>query len=346
MSSLSNEQKRLLFDYCLGLTLPEETAEAKALISSDKDATQLHSKLKASLSPLDSLQPEPCPDELAHRTVERLNNCARSTQLRLQQLITAEQARTTPTTSRAWWGLGRIAAAAAVILIIAGILFPSLDLLRQNSRQRLCEAGLGRIFKGIEQYRLDHDDEMPAVAIPAGAPWWKVGYQGKENHSAPRSMWLLVKGNYVKPADFVCPGKKRTLAIPVDRLQVENYNDFPGRNYIAYSIRIRCNKSSSPQARSRKVLIADLSPLFENLPNDFDKPFTLELDQKLLRFNSINHSRRGQNVLFCDGTVKFMKRRQVEITNDDIFTLQSMCIGGKVQGCEVPSCESDTFLAP
>ncbi|MHC4389045.1 MAG: hypothetical protein ACYSX1_10595, partial [Planctomycetota bacterium] len=254
----------------------------------------------------------------------------------------------TPTTSRAWWSLGRIAAAAAMFLIAAATMFPTIRRVRENSRISLCQAGLARIFEGIGQYSDEHNGQMPAVAIPAGAPWWKVGYQGKENHSAPRSMWLLVRGNYVKPGDFVCPGKKRTLAIPVDSLQVENYNDFPGRNYIAYSIRIRCNKSSDPQARSRKVLIADLSPLFENLPDDFNKPFTRELDQKLLTFtfNSINHNRRGQNVLFCDGTVKFMKHRQVDITNDDIFTLQTMCIGCKVEGCEVPSCESDTFLAP
>ncbi|MHC4388710.1 MAG: hypothetical protein ACYSX1_08890, partial [Planctomycetota bacterium] len=269
MSSLSNEQKRLLFDYCLGLTLPEETAEAKALISSDKDAAQLHSKLSASLSPLDSLQPEPCPDELAHRTVERLNNCARSTQLRLQQLITTEQARTTPTTSRAWWSLGRIAAAAAVFLIVAAISFPTIRRVRENHRISLCQAGFAGIFHGIQQYSGEHNGQMPAVAIPTGAPWWKVGYQGKENHSASRSMWLLVRGNYVKPADFICPGKKQTLEIPVDHLEVDNYNDFPGRSYITYSIRIRCNKSSSPQARRRKVLIADLSPLYENLPHDF-----------------------------------------------------------------------------
>jgi hypothetical protein len=315
------------------------------LISSNKEAAELHAKLKASLSPLTSFLPEPCPDELAQRTVEQLNNLARSTHLRLQQLITAEQARAARTTSRAWWSLGKIAAAAAVTLIVLGTWFAPLGPIRARYRQYQCQAGLARIFQGIQQYSDEHNGQMPAVAIPTGAPWWKVGYQGKENHSAARSMWLLVKGNYVNPADFICPGKDQTLEISIDRLEVDNYNDFPGRDYIRYSIRIRCNKSD-PQTRRRKVLIADLSPLFENLPNDFNKPFTLELDQKLLTFNSSNHHRRGQNVLFCDGTVKFMKHRRVDISNDDIFTLQSMCLGGKVQGCEVPSSESDTFLAP
>jgi len=346
MSSLNNEQKQLLFDYCIGLTSPEETAEAEALISSSEEAAELHSKLKASLSPLDSLTPEPCPDELAERTVGRLNNLARSSQLRLEQLLAAEQTRPVTTKSRLWWNLGKVAAAAAVILIVLGTWFPPLDFIRQNYRQYQCKMGLGRIYGGIQRYSDDHSGRMPAVAIPAGAPWHKVGYQGEENHSNTRNMWLLVRGNYVEPADFVCPGKRQKLIIRLDPSQVQNYNDFPARNYITYSIRIRCSKSTGPQAQSRRILISDLSPLFEDLPQDYSKPFNLELDDKLLTLNSINHNRRGQNVLFGDGTVKFMKQRHTDISKDDIFTLQGMRLGCKVEGCEVPSHETDTFLAP
>lgn len=343
MSSLSNEQKQLLFDYCLGLTSQEAAAEAEALISSSEEAAELHSKLKVSLSPLDSLTLETCPDELAERTIGRLNNFARSSQLRLEQLLTSEQARPVTTKSRIWWNLGKIAAAAAVILIIAGIIFPPLDLLRQNSPLYQCEMGLGRMYRGIQQYKLDHNDEMPAVATAPGAPWHKVGYQGKENYSNTRNMWLLVKGRYVKPADFVCPGRRRKLVIRLDPSQIQNYNDFPTRSYITYSIRIRCSKSTKPHLRSRRILISDLSPLFENLPRDFAEPFKLELDEKLLHLNSINHKRRGQNVLFSDGTVKFIKNRHTDISDDDIFTLQGTTT---YHGCETPSCESDTFLAP
>jgi hypothetical protein len=36
MSPLNNEQKQLLFDYCIGLTSQKETAEAEALISTKR----------------------------------------------------------------------------------------------------------------------------------------------------------------------------------------------------------------------------------------------------------------------------------------------------------------------
>jgi hypothetical protein len=92
MITLSSHQKQLIFDYCVGLTSETETAEVTQLLSSNEQAANLHAKLKAALSPLDSLEAEPCPDQLVEGTIWRLNNLARSSQLRLQQLLAEEQA--------------------------------------------------------------------------------------------------------------------------------------------------------------------------------------------------------------------------------------------------------------
>ena len=72
----------------------------------------------------------------------------------------------------------------------------------------------------------------------------------------------------------------------------------------------------------------------------------MRLSDKLLTINSINHNGRGQNILFGDGNVAFIKTRSIGITDDDIFTLHGMGRGFEVKGCEVPSCETDAFLAP
>lgn len=87
--------------------------------------------------------------------------------------------------------------------------------------------------------------------------------------------------------------------------------------------------------------MADWNPLFEELPKDYSQPFQLRLTRKLLSLNSINHKRRGQNILFNDGRVNFMKTRL--IGTDDIFTLRDTDV---YRGCEVPSCEEDFFVAP
>jgi len=345
MRSLSNQQKQLLFDYCIGLTSKEETAEAEALITCDEETAKFHLKLKSAFAPLESLEPEPCPDALAEATMWRVNNAAGSSQLYLQQLLADEQTREVHAKSWFWLNLGKIAATAAVILIVAVATswFVLLQSVRQKSWQQHCQLQLSRIFEGFSQYSSDHDGKLPAVAAAAGTPWWKVGYQGGENHSNTRPMWLLTKLNYSKPAAFVCPGACGGKALQLSTLQVQNYNDFPSREHVTYSFRISCHTAESGKLICRKVLMADLSPLFENLPDDYSKPLKLHLNKDLLTLNSINHKRRGQNVLFGDGRVEFVKTRNTSLSEDDIFTL---CDTDIYQGCEVPSCTTDFFLAP
>jgi len=344
MTVLNNQQKQLLFDYCLGLTSEEAIAEAEQLIVSNEQAAEIHSKLKTALLPLKSLVSESCPDDLAEGTIWRLNNLARSSQLRLEQLLAGEQARSVTDKSRFWKNLGEMVAAAAVIVFVAGVLIAPLSFARQKSRQQACLMQLQQIGQGINSYSDDHDGQLPAVTTAMGAPWWKVGYQGKENHSNTRHIWLLLKGGYVKnPADFICPGKSRGQAVQLDPSQVQNYNDFPSRKYVTYSFRIRCRKPGEESPDGQKVLIADSNPLFERLPDDYSKPFKLEPDIDLLILNSINHNHRGQNVLLCDGSATFVKVRHIGVLEDDIFTLQDT---DTYQGVEVPSCETDAFLAP
>ena len=89
--------------------------------------------------------------------------------------------------------------------------------------------------------------------------------------------------------------------------------------------------------------MADRNPLFETLPQNYDNPLKIRLNKELLNANSNNHNSRGQTVLFGDGRVEFLKTRHIGISEDDIFTLQDTDI---YQGYEVPSRETDFFLAP
>ncbi|OHB54416.1 MAG: hypothetical protein A2173_06690 [Planctomycetes bacterium RBG_13_44_8b] len=345
MRSLSNQQKQLLFDYCIGLTSPEETAQAEALISSNEEAAELYTKLKSNISPLESIKPQTCPDNLAERTIWRLNNLANSSQNRLEQLIAAETTRKVASQSGFW---GKRMAVAAVFLIVGAVCIGSYNSIvtgyaRQKSERQQCQMQLRQIWQALNNYSSDYDGNLPTLAAAAGEPWWKVGYQGKENHSNTRPIWLLAKNNYIKPADFICPGSSKGKTLQLDASQVQNLSDFPGREYMTYSFKISCSSSASGKLVCRKVLMADLSPLFEELPRDYSGSFRLHLTKDLLTRNSINHKRRGQNVLFGDGRVEFIKTRFTNLLEDDIFTLRDTDI---YQGCELPSCENDFFLAP
>jgi len=65
MTPLNSQQRQLLFDYSLGLTSEQEHPEAKRLLASSGEASEIYQAIRAALSPLDSLEPEICPDDLA-----------------------------------------------------------------------------------------------------------------------------------------------------------------------------------------------------------------------------------------------------------------------------------------
>jgi hypothetical protein len=344
MSPLKDRQKQLLFDYCIGLTSEEQSTEAQTLISAKDEAAEIHSKLKDALAPLQTIQPEPCPDDLAERTILRVNNLARSSQLQLQQLLADEQARSVTIKFPFWHKLGKIATAAAVFLIAWGIFQSSSNYARQRYYQNRCQAQLGGIFRGLDNYVEDNDGKMPTVATKAGAPWWMVGYQGKENYSNTRRLWLLVKEDYVNQALFVCPGREQKIIIKLSPSEIQNFNDFPYRQQITYSYRISCPKSSAKRVSPRlRALMSDMNTLFEKLPRDYSRPLRIRLNKDLSTLNSINHNRRGQSILFEDGCVEFCKKRFIGITADDPFTLRNT---NTYNGTENPDCETDFFIAP
>ena len=343
MNSLNNEQKELLFDYCIGLTSQKETDEAEALISSNQEAAEIQQKLRAALEPLGSLEPESCPDELVENTILRVQNLAESSQQQLRELLATEQTKKVTIRIGAWRNMSQRAAVAALIIFSIGVLVPTLRSFHLRSLRQRCQMQMGSVFQGLRNYISDYDDQTPAVASIAGAPWWKLGDQGRENQSNTRNVYLLSKGGYVDVENFVCPACKGEVPLKLNNSQIKKLKDFPSRRYVTYSFQINCRKTAIGKLLCRKVIMADMNPLFEKLPEDFSKQFRLQLTRALLTLNSINHNRRGQNVLFGDGHIEFLKNRSIGISEDDIYTLQDTDV---YQGCEVPSCETDFFLAP
>ena len=341
MMDLSNQDKELLLDYCLGIAPQEQVYYIEGLLSSNPEALRLYASFQGTLSPLQTIQPEPCPEELVEKTVARLKEAAG--QEHLQQLLHSEQARPAPIRLDRWRNVAQIAAIAAMLLFTVGIVIPSFGFARNLYLRHRCQTQLSGIYEGVSTYIADHEGQLPAVARADGSPWWKVGYQGTENHSNTRPVWLLVRQGYVDPGRFICPG---TGQKPEPRtLIVTDYNDFPTKRDVNYSFRICCDKVRKNPS-GRKVLMADMNPLSERLPTDFTQPFRLRLDQGLLNSNSINHRRSGQNILMCDGTVQFTKTRLVGVSQDDIFSTNSMTYGSELRGSETPSSEADAFVAP
>ncbi|NQV31648.1 MAG: hypothetical protein HQ515_03090 [Phycisphaeraceae bacterium] len=359
MGLLSHEQKQLLFDHCMGLASEEQDAQAELLISSNPDAANFYyEQLKALLSPLESLEREPCPDSLAEQTIHMLTERAHAhdeprtddepdqTPVVAAPVGVAQQDNgPSPMRLNAWRSPVQIAAVAAILLFLVSVTVPALGMVRERARRSQCRAMLGHVFDGMTQYVSDFG-RAPSVKTVSGEPYWKVGDQGSDNHSNTRRPYLLAKQGYVEPEHFLCPSRKIKRQWDPAELRSRGLQDFPSRDYIDFSSRIACDKTGN-QTAGDAVLMADMNPLAELFPSDHSKPLALRLDEDILGRNSANHGGAGQNVLFNDGSYRFMKSRLVGVkVLDDIFMLQSMIPGTLFKGCELPDCDTDAFLAP
>jgi hypothetical protein len=351
MITLNREQRDLLLDYYFNCASDEHTEEAKQLLSSHSGAVEFYEKLQHSLSSLGHLHSEQCPEHLAENTIDKLHeyHSKISGQERLEELLDAEQSKIVTTRQSFWRGLSEIAATAAAILIISGVFFPITRNMRDKARRIQCNANLAGIGQSITRYANDHGGVLPSVATAAGEPWWKVGEEGEQNHSNTRHLWLLVKQNYAQPDQFICPGRRCKKAAPLQQEMIARLNDFPSRKYVAYSFRLICDQSGRKLTLQQVSvpIMADANPIFEGCFKNKDslkrREFeSIKLSDKLMRANSRNHRGKGQNVMFSDGKIVFMKNRAIDDL-DDIFTIKDR---QTYSGVESPASEADIFLVP
>jgi hypothetical protein len=347
MTTLSDRQKQLLFDYSLGLTSERDNDEAEALIAASEEAVELYQSIQHTLAPLDTVEVEPCPDELTERLFERVHeSTSPDGHPSLDRLLDAERLKGRAIRIPLWRNWTEVLAAAAAVILIISILIPAVGRMRSHYWQSECGAQLAGIYGGLRSYMSDHDGFMPAMTMTPGSPWWRVGYQGQENHSNTRQIWLLPKLGYVDPSRFLCPGRPDGRQLSFDGFKVQNFTDFPSRTYIHFSIRIPCPTSNDRDLAQKSVLLADRNPLSEELPSDTSALCRLQLCEKMMTANSRNHSGRGQNALLSDGSVEFTKARSTSVSDDDIYILRGMSCGSEIRGCELPTSDMDIFLAP
>lgn len=369
MSHLSPEQQQLILDFYFRCGEEEEIAKGRDLIASNPDAAQLYVRLEETLTELNSVKYEPCPDNLADLTVARLKLAARAQKAvaskpsRLAELLDQESQKTfqispppTPSKSSSKPSESRpnflkvafeFAAMAAAIVLISGLLFPAFSSMRNHSRQVACTANLGRIGKAMSAYADDSDGRFASARLQPGDPWYMVGDQNEQARSSTRYVWQIVRLGYVKGEDFICAGDKNAVPLHYDPASMSSLRDFSSPKNVSYSVMLQCSRKNPAATGQRRIIISDMNPVFlrfRSRPDFYNQRDAFEkicLDEDLKKLLSPNHSQKGQNVLFCDGGVEFIETRQYQ--GDDIYTVRGV---EEYTGREVPADENDTFLVP
>ncbi len=195
---------------------------------------------------------------------------------------------------------------AASIFLAAGLLIiPALQNSRFNARLAACQNNLRQLGLALTQYSESQNGYFPAVPT-----------KGRLAAAGIYAPMLRSTGLLPETSNVVCPAsplaeRRETLKVPsVDELLAASAPAVPemqqtmGGSYGYNLGYVNDGHYQSPRnlRRSNFALMAD-APSTE-LPG----------------YQSMNHSGRGQNVLFEDGRVRFLATPKPEVVNDDLFT--------------------------
>jgi prepilin-type N-terminal cleavage/methylation domain-containing protein/prepilin-type processing-associated H-X9-DG protein len=206
-----------------------------------------------------------------------------------------------------------------------------------------------------------------------------------------RSMFLLVVAGHSTPAEFVCPSsadnsddlrnRGSDSEVPPESAAQPGKNrfDFRGYPYMSYGYQLPYARRAKPRATLdvRMAVNADKGPFFMGgsedsgdtkttpdvysgvnvLPSggDFDQEDRiLKIGAERWRpYNSQNHNGEGQNVLFVDSHVEFIKKPLAGVGYDNIYTHQMdwtdpmQTYKGEIpRNLAGPLCNTDSVIVP
>ncbi|MCK5000815.1 MAG: hypothetical protein KAS23_14835 [Anaerohalosphaera sp.] len=339
MNNLTQEEKDVVLDFYFRCGDDERIRKGRDLIASDSGAAELYASLEQTLGQMDQVKYEPCPDNLVDITIARLNLAVSAEKVRNEDPLQSaggenENYSNKVYTGKKWWNnISDLAAVAAVLLAVMSFAFPSLGKMRQLARQNECQSRQRNIAAGISGFVNDNGSLLSSIGeTEDGTRAWKNSYP-----------WELVKGGYVKPDNFLCPGRKDGQKIDIPEADYAKYDDFPSRRNMTYSFVVHCRVRANKPLSANDALLVDRNPVFEEYDINKNQNGKLSITDQMTKIMSTNHGGRGQNLLLGDGSVTFMRGRYH--MGDDIFTIRGKLIYDLLRG-EVPCDENDIFLAP
>ena len=320
------------------------------LLKNNSQSQNISRKISATLAPLSALNEVEVPAGLGARTMSRIHHYQSSqTMAKASQAIASQPMYQESGGFRITGYLRDGLVAAAAIMMLFGLLNPSMKHARELSREALCRANLAQVGDAFGTFAGDHDGLLPHDMKQAGTAWWHVGSAQADRNSNTSSVMNLVKEADLSMNCLQCDANK-DVRKPASILTPEELacaKDIHCRRELGYSVRVMPRKIRKLNQFANQILMADNSPLFAKLCAckgcNSVPTGAMKISSRQMFINSANHAGRGQNILFSDGHVKFSISRKVGIQGDDIYGIGFQKI---YQGNERPETITEIFIAP
>lgn len=188
------------------------------------------------------------------------------------------------------WSLPDVLAGIAMLAIVSGILFPAISISRNNSRLWDCQNNLRQVGYAFSEFSTINDGGY--VAIPSEGNLAVSGCFGPilKDSGLLEDSWLSCAGVAADLPPVRIPSCQQVINASCQQ-EIENYHRVMAGHY-GYTMGYREHDRYMPPrnlGRSNVVLLSDRPSL--DLPGR----------------RSANHNGRGQNCLFEDGHVEFVR---------------------------------------
>lgn len=192
------------------------------------------------------------------------------------------------------WRLREVVSVAAVVAIGASLAWPAMTELRHRAQREACAAGLVSVASAMARYAGDHRDSMPmATASLGNARWWDVVRERPVSNAS--NLFTLARTGYATLGEMACAGNASACRTPC---QPGAY-DWACLDEVSYSYQLMFGPAAGMGwgDPSSRVVLADASPVSRRAARG-ERFNPME--------NSHQHQGRGQNVLFSDGSVRWL----------------------------------------
>lgn len=292
-----------LIGYVVGAVDESERRAIAERLAADAELRRRADRLEQALRPLASDAESPAPPPgLAARTMAYIESCApRPTVRRVRRIE----------------GVGAflrrrldLAVAASIAVCVIGLLFPLIYRIKTTHDRLICQADMQEIFRGLDAYRSQHG-RFPSVADVAPAPRNVAGMV------IPK---LIADGYLGSDFQIRCPSSEVSLPVSYEQALAMNLPDFY-RNAsrltpcFGYSLGYRDGNGQlhPPGVENGEVSASLVALLADCGPRDAG--------------NSLNHGGTGQNVLFVDGSCRFVTSRRAGLWGDDMYLNDRQLVG-------------------
>lgn len=234
-----------------------------------------------------------------------------------------------------------LAAIAAMVVIAASMILPTMSASRDASMREICAAGLMASSRGFASYAFSNDDRLPmANEGRPGFVWWHVGDAPRSNSA---NLFALARSGHSTLHDLACP----TNAMAPQVMTGAMGRDWRRHEEVSYSYRIMFASQRPTLSDERFVVLTDRSPVVSRaLAGVPINPLE----------NSPNHARTGQNVLFNDGVVDWRTSPVLAEKGDNLWLPKAVEIAidrvaasrglPPLHGSETPDSPEDDFVGP